>query len=270
MPTKKQWIAVVCLALLTGCQSIATHHRPEPVTTPRLVDVGGAVRDPQAIEIPSTGLNLVQAITRAGSVPMDGAQDWFVSLQRLHGGRHVTYLMPLQLVNQEVAGTIPLLAGDVVQVLPFRLTRLGAGGQSGESIRVSLRGYLPEPGDYQVTGSLVELFGSESAGGNPLTAGATVATLSRTIGLTTEHYLLPLTMDSIGASPELLSATPKQGDVVTFTRLERVPIVLGGLVADLRRQVADREVEVESRPRTAIPVWASIREVGDRALGWLR
>ena len=240
--------AIFCLLPSNGCRLLSTHPLHQSVEPPAsVVDVGGAVRDPQSVEIPASGLNLVQAITRAGSLDADQSQqDWFVSLQRLNHGRHQIYWMPYQLVNQEVAGMIPLRNGDIVQVVPFGLTRLGVGGKSTDTVRVALRGYIPKPGDYDVAGSLADLFSTDSAGGNPLMYGASVVTLTRSVGLTTEHYVLPLTSEVIGASPAILAAPAKQGDVITFTRMERIPIVLSGFVEDLRRNAA---AEVRGRGR---------------------
>jgi hypothetical protein len=280
--TQTLFVAIVGLPLLTGCQLLATQERRRPMveTSVDIVDVGGAVESPGAVEIPATGLTLAQAITRAGFLRAEksSSDDWFVSLRRTHRGRPSTYLLPLAMVNQDVAGNMPMQNGDMVQVIPFESTRLARnlGGGTAEKGVVELRGLIPAPGRYEAK-EFQSLIGKEDGGGNPLANGATVATLTRVSGLTTEHYMLPLA-DTPGTSPGLLAASTKHGDTITFTRVERIPIVISGLIEGVRRSAAERTDELSRRGErrvqrqsesSSIPGVDSLRSAGRTVRGLL-
>jgi hypothetical protein len=242
-----------CSALITvvlaGCQAFQReqrehlHHGQESESFSGTVDVGGFVNAAKALEIPPSGLSLLQAITRAGGVRVGGSaadaaflegRIWFVTLQRPGRIGQQTFLIPLDLVQQEIAGNIALQHRDVVQVLPYESTSLSMS-ESAEEVSVTVAGLVPRPGRYRVQGELASLTNDDSAGGNPIEAGATIVLVSRSAmsGLAMEHYLIPL--GGVGADPSFWQAKIQGEDVYTFTRLERVPIVLAGILDNVRR-----------------------------------
>lgn len=282
-----RYLIAIMLLTLTGCQAIArrreqTAEKPPP----DLVDIGGLVKDPQALPLPESGLNLSQAIMRTGSVAetkSDEDEDiealMFAMLKRNNRGRPETYFIPFGMVDQGVAGHIPLKKRDTIKLIQFKQTNLfkQIGGGVADPSELEIRGLVPKPGRYEIKGGKLDSFMSDDGGGgDPLANGATVATLTRVLGLTTEHYLIPLG-DIPGSHEDLVEeVAPKHGDVVTFTRMENIPIVMSGFIEEVRRSATERAEELTGaaarRARmqeatSSIPGVDSLRSAGPNLRG---
>lgn len=243
--------AIPALLFLGGCQSFIRtdhehvrmgHHQLKPVESHELVDIGGFVARPQVMEITPAGLTLLQAVTRAGGlrdIPGDSeATIWMITLQRRSAAGQQTFLIPLELVQNEVAGGIPLQDRDFVQIVPYDSTALSLGEPTDAEVGITLVGLVPQPGRYEIKGRLEDLTSTNAE--DPIQMRSTIVVVSRpsASGLALEHNLIPLV--GVGANKAFLNAHVRPGDVYTFTRLEGIPIVLAGFIENLRRDAAQQ------------------------------
>jgi hypothetical protein len=113
------------LALLGGCQSLEQtdgepshwgHHTPAAPVSPALVDVGGMVKYPGALIIPPEGLNLLQAIIRAGGSTAESNSAYLIELRRGTGTAAANFHFSPEYVFSGLAGEIALQAHDLVQI----------------------------------------------------------------------------------------------------------------------------------------------------------
>ncbi len=152
-------------AAVAGCAHLTQHHCEQDKTEipQQFLDVGGAVEHPQRLTIPEEGLVLRQAIIMAGGLRSSAADalhpsEAFVALQRGSGVSARSFYFPLQLVETDLAGEVPVLHGDTVQILDVRRTSLFSNASAGgTATRFVVNGLVNRPGQYQMGEALSRL-----------------------------------------------------------------------------------------------------------------
>ncbi len=244
MPYSKMlWLlGAQLLCLFLGCHHAQLRKSPEPEATPGVVDVGGDVRNPQAIPF-AKGLTLRQAISRAGGIATteQAAANSLISVHRGHGLKASVYYFPPQYVISGIAGECLLREGDLVQVGSIEHSGLHAE-QVGDGEKFFAEGMIKHPGSFS-TSSTLFVFSHLTQGGNPLgVEGGNVVLLSRTPqdGIGMEYYLLPW---ETFLGPAYGSLAITAGDHFLFTRAELVPILTESLLRPAMEKSAERATQ---------------------------
>ena len=203
-----------------------------------MVDVGGDVRNPQAIPF-AKGLTLRQALSRAGGLASteQANANSLISVHRGHGLKASVYYFPPQYVISGIAGECLLREGDLVQVGSIEHSGLHAE-QEGDGVKFFAEGMIKHPGSFATSATLFQL-SHLTQGGNPLgVEGGNVVLLTRTPqdGIGMEYYLLPW---ETFLDPSYGSLAITAGDHFLFTRPELVPI----LTESLLRPALEKNVE---------------------------
>jgi hypothetical protein len=293
---KFQVVLIVSLLATCGCATVPhadtagqereralLHHR-QTETPAATVDVGGYVTHPQAIEIPESGLTLIQAITRAGDIRLFSLENpdtpsplTFAALQRTSQFTRQTHYIPVALIRQSVLGGVPLREGDVIQVVRYEDTRLSEASRGADNPRFSLSGLVARPREIGI-GEDVKFFNDltkENVAGSFANLGGNLLTVTRATetGLATEHFYLPLKW--LGSEEIVQASEIMPNDQITFTSYERLPLVQAALVAGAQRgqQVREkrRRLLAAERPTptgsSSIPGVDAVQQAGRSFLG---
>ena len=125
--------ALVGVVPLAGCRIVSIDSvPPPPVPT---VDVIGLQQQPTQVAVPAEGLTLLRALLQANGTP--DVVDPLVKLRRQIDGGVTNYYLPLELVENDLAGEIQLSPGDIVSVVSAGVTNLHQKGTATKEFQVA-------------------------------------------------------------------------------------------------------------------------------------
>lgn len=256
MNRKSKLVLLLSLFVCIGCSSIS-NRQPAPANVadgePKAsVTIGGFVKLPQEIVIPAGGLTLLEAMTRSG-ISLNGESllepsDGLVTLRRSTAIGPQTFYFPYSLVQFSLTGDIRLQDQDVVLLVGAADLQLDQQIPGSED-RFAVTGMVENPGTYTIDTDSNTFSDLENYVGQ-VDRNANIAVLTRRSlsGLGVQHFVIPTGFGGAQfANVNLLRMKLQSGDVVNHTRLERIPIVLAGMIENFRESTDEKSGERLSR-----------------------
>jgi len=261
-------IAVAVLAQ-SGCSVLPcnpkTQHELAPSKIIGTARVMEGILQGQRLNIPQTGLTLGEAIytaRRPGSLEGEAADhtgDACLWVEIRRGSNRI--FIPLNLVQNSIAGSIQVAPGDVLDLWQTHLVGYLPGFVDEADSRLALES-PPTPRDmFTVTGlhtspgrhAHTHLVGELPARSLEELAkdaddGVTIALLSRQSGPLTDQYVIPVnSAKDFGFDSSLTNnAIIRDHDIINFTRLEFLDMtMMGARKAQLAREALRRQDQLE-------------------------
>lgn len=239
-------LATLFLATFCGCHG--TDKSPESVAL-GWVTTGGSLAVSRALPVDEGGLRLddaVLACARPGLLQGStdsGDMNIFVVLQR----RLTDHYLPINLVLQDVAGSIRLRPNDHVELVRWDATPLMSAAPASDGRYVISGPLAAQPGTYALEANRQRVDQLPAAG----LPQADLTVLIRPGRRAVQRYYLPVPGDQFGRETAnqlrvLRRAFLQEGDLLEYTHLHLVPLIQAGLMMDRYERV--RRVAEDGRP----------------------